>query len=424
MTITLITAGGAGMFCGSCMQDNTLAKALLKRGTQVTMLPLYTPLTLDDDLAESTPVFMGGIRLYLSHQYPWFRRLPRWMTTWLDSPAVLNYASKMGVSNDARQLGAMTVSMLKGTDGPQKALTLDVIDYITGHLKPDVVILSNTLLSGLVPALRERYSGKILGFLQGDDSFLDQLIEPYRSQTLDILHAAWSHYDGFLTYSDYYKHYIAEYLAIEPARIHVLPLGIDATPHTGQVKPLQAGAFTLGYFARIAPEKGFHLALETFAELHKRHPHVRFRFGGYLHPTRETWMQAELAKYPHLNNHITHFGSPETLSEKVRFFQQIDALCVPATFEEPKGIYVLEALANGVPVVLPAKGAFPELIASTQGGILTPDHNPQQLAGAISTWIENPAMHHQHATTGQQRLRSHHTSEKTAEALLNLLQQP
>jgi glycosyltransferase involved in cell wall biosynthesis len=421
MKISFITAGGAGMFCGSCMQDNTLAKALISRGEEVTLVPLYTPLTLDDDLSESSPVFMGGIRLYMLHQYPWFRRMPRWMTKWMDAPSVLNYATKMGVSNDAKQLGALTISMLKGVNGPQKELVLDLVDYVTNHLKPDVIILSNILLSGIVPALRQKYQGKLFGFLQGDDSFLDQLIEPYRSEAMSILRSSWQHYDGYFTYSDYYRRYIANYLSIDPAQINVLPLGIDAAPHKGQPKLLKEDTFTLGYFARIAPEKGFHVALEAFSHLHAKHPHTKFRYGGYLHPSREAWMNDELKKYPHLKDHITHIGSPKGLSEKVRFYNEIDALCVPATFEEPKGLYVLEAIANGVPVVLPSKGAFPELVASTQGGILTLDHDPRKIAEAVSSWINDPNLHRLHAHTGHQRLRSHHTSDKSAEALIGFL---
>ena len=238
---------------------------------------------------------------------------------------------------------------------------------------------------------------------------------------MSILKESWQYYDGFFTYSDYYRRYIANYLSLDADRIRVLPLGIDAIPHQGLPKPLKSDEFTLGYFARIAPEKGFHVALETFSHLKEKHPHARFRFGGYLHPSKEEWMNDELAKYPHLKEHITHIGSPATLAEKVNFYRQIDALCVPATFEEPKGLYVLEAIANGVPVVLPSKGAFPELIASTQGGLLTPDHSPNLLSEAISSWIQDPDLHHTHARTGHERLRSHHTADQSAEALIKYL---
>ncbi len=65
MHIAIVTAGGAGMFCGSCMHDNTWARSLKKLGTQVTLLPTYTPLTLDEHDESTRPVFLGGINVYL-----------------------------------------------------------------------------------------------------------------------------------------------------------------------------------------------------------------------------------------------------------------------------------------------------------------------------------------------------------------------
>ena len=41
MKIAIITAGGAGMFCGSCMQDNTLARTLRLAGQDAILVPTY-----------------------------------------------------------------------------------------------------------------------------------------------------------------------------------------------------------------------------------------------------------------------------------------------------------------------------------------------------------------------------------------------
>ena len=65
MHIAIVTAGGAGMFCGSCMHDNTWARSLKNAGAQVTLLPTYTPLRLDEHDESSNPVFLGGINVYL-----------------------------------------------------------------------------------------------------------------------------------------------------------------------------------------------------------------------------------------------------------------------------------------------------------------------------------------------------------------------
>ena len=58
-------------------------------------------------------------------------------------------------------------------------------------------------------------------------------------------------------------------------------------------------------------------------------------------------------------------------------------LSVPTTYREPKGLYVLEALANGVPVVQPRHGSFPELIEATGGGLLVSPDDPADLARVL-----------------------------------------
>ena len=50
---------------------------------------------------------------------------------------------------------------------------------------------------------------------------------------------------------------------------------------------------------------------------------------------------------------------------KVEFLKSIDIFSVPTSYREPKGLYVLESWANGVPVVQPRHGSFPELIEAT-----------------------------------------------------------
>ena len=57
-------------------------------------------------------------------------------------------------------------------------------------------------------------------------------------------------------------------------------------------------------------------------------------------------------------------------AKKVQFFHDIDVLSVPSPYHEPKGLYLLEAMACGVPVVQPNHGAFPEIIERTGGGLL------------------------------------------------------
>ena len=70
MRIAYITAGAAGMYCGSCLHDNTLAAALLELGEDVVLVPTYTPLRTDEPDVSIDRVFFGGINVYLQEKVP------------------------------------------------------------------------------------------------------------------------------------------------------------------------------------------------------------------------------------------------------------------------------------------------------------------------------------------------------------------
>src|SRR5947207_2320825 len=117
MKILSITAGAAGMYCGSCARDNALAVELLARGHDVTLLPLYTPTTTDEHSVAAPRVLFGGISIYLQQYIPLFRWTPRFLDRLWDSPLVIRTLASRSLSTDPRLLGDMTVSMLEGPNG-------------------------------------------------------------------------------------------------------------------------------------------------------------------------------------------------------------------------------------------------------------------------------------------------------------------
>ena len=110
--------------------------------------------------------------------------------------------------------------------------------------------------------------------------------------------------------------------------------------------------FTIGYFARICPEKGLHVLADAFrilAQMPGALP-CRLRVSGWLGDNYRAYLdevQGRL-KEAGLDEHFVYVDSPDHAS-KVRFLHSIDVLSVPTVYREPKGLYVLEALANGVP---------------------------------------------------------------------------
>jgi glycosyltransferase involved in cell wall biosynthesis len=411
LRIAYLTAGAAGMFCGSCMHDNTLARALTKLGCDVQLVPLYTPIRTDETAVTSDRVFLGGINVYLEQKSALFRSLPRWMTAWLDAPWLIRFATGLGIETKATELGALAVSVLKGDHGFQRQEVERLAKWIAGE-QSDVVVFSNVLTAGSARAIKQRRDTTIVVTLQGDDIFLRDLPEPHRSQAFAEIRELLSDIDGFLVNSEYYADFMAEYLTAPRDKFEVVPLGIDVTDFAGL--PLSSSNAdhrpTIGYLARLAPEKGLHVLADAFVELHQQRPELQARLhvAGWLGAHNRAYANEQFQKIEKagLSEYFRHVGEVDRLG-KLQFLQEIDILSVPTTYRDPKGLFVLEALAAGVPVVQPEHGAFPELLHGTGGGVLFPPGDPVALARALGDLLTDNA---RRKTFGEQGRAAVHAS--------------
>ncbi|MEP3480632.1 MAG: glycosyltransferase family 4 protein [Fuerstiella sp.] len=434
MKIALITAGGAGMFCGSCMQDNTMVRALRMAGHDAVLVPTYTPIRVDEDNASSKQVFLGGINVYLDSTLPGFRYLPRWSKSWLDRPSVIRTLSKFGTSTDASGLGALTMDMVKGSAGPQRSEYKRFADFLCDELQPDVIVFSNALLSGVLDQLRPRFSGRIECLLQGDDIFLEGLKPKWKPRVLQQLCDNCRHFDGFLAHSDYYRRFMSNYLEIDRQRIRQIPLAIDVEGAIPAINPdARSNAASdephnrirIGYFARICPEKGAQQFLDAALEVLKTQTNVEFVIAGFLPKQHERWFSQQYQKaiglYP---DGIFWLGSPPDRESKFRMISSFDHLCVPTEYREPKGLYVLEAALTGVPSMVPDHGAFPEVIERLNFGTLFDHTNQQALVNCIHQAIAAGSQDKQTAQAiAKQTILQHHGMEAAGKWVGDLLSQ-
>ena len=376
MKIAIITAGGAGMFCGSCMQDNTLVRALRMAGTDALLLPTYTPIRVDEENVSDSRVFLGGINVYLDSKLPGWRFLPRSLKRWLDRPGMVKWLSKRSSSTNASDLGALTIDLLKGNQGPQRQEIHELIQYLVNELRPDVILFSNALLSGIVPELRRQFSGRLFCLLQGDDIFLDALPEPWKSQAMQLVRSNALHFDRVLTHSRYYSQFMQQYLSLPAEKLTTIPLTIEdadvAISRAGSGENLAPSSMiTVGYFARICPEKGTFRFLDAAAATLQSRDDLRFVVGGFLPELHRAAFEKRLKIIQAAFGDRLHWaGSPVDRQSKMQLIRSFDWLCVPTIYHEPKGLYVLEAALAGVPSIVPNHGAFPERIQSVGGGLL------------------------------------------------------
>lgn len=426
MRIAYITAGAAGMYCGSCLHDNTLVAALQRLGHDALLIPTYTPITTDEQDVSQPRVFFGGINVFLQQKLSLFRHTPWLLDRPFDARRLLKWVSRFAAATQAESLGGLTVSMLEGEHGRQAKEVAKLVHWLASEVRPEIVTLSNVLVSGIVPEMKRRLGVPILGALQGDDVFLEALPEPSRGQSLKLIRGHCRLLDGFLATSRYYADFMAGYLDIPRERIHVVHPGLNLAGH-GDPRPAREGEpFTIGYFARICPEKGLHILAEAFRLLCQipGTPPCRLRASGWLGTANRAYFDDVVRRLQEagLADRFDQVASPDHAS-KVRFLHGLDVLSVPTVYREPKGLYVLEALANGVPVVQPRHGSFPELVEATAGGLLVNPEDPADLARGLRRLLDDPALRAELGRKGKEAVHRHFHAERMARETLAVYEQ-
>jgi glycosyltransferase involved in cell wall biosynthesis len=426
MRIAYITAGAAGMFCGSCLRDNTLVSALRRAGQDAALIPTYTPIRTDEEDVSLPRIFLGGINVYLEQKFALFRRTPRWLDHLFNRRWLLRLVSRLASQTPYRELGELTISVLRGMEGNQAKEVAELAQWLAEEWRPEVVVLTNALLSGIIPEIRRRVGVPVVVTLQGDDIFLDALSAEHREQCLALIRSNCAEVTAFIATSQYYADYMSGYLGISRNRIEVIYPGIHLTGCSGARGVRRDPPLTIGYFARICPEKGWHQLVDAYLVLRQKGrnlPPLRLRVGGYLGAADRPYFQQQMQRLERagLQGEVEHLDCP-THADKLRFLQSLDVLSVPTVYREPKGLYLLEGWANGVPVVQPAHGAFPELVEQTGGGVLVPPGQPEALAEALAELILDPERRERLGQAGAAAVQARFTAERMAQETLRLLE--
>jgi glycosyltransferase involved in cell wall biosynthesis len=377
------------MHCGACARDLHLTRGLIERGHDVMLVPLYTPLMRADELpVQPTRVFFGGLNVYLQHVTELFRRSgARWVDGMLDSERVLRTIAGWAIRTEPGKLGPLTVSVLAGKEGRQAREVLKLVRFLREQPAPDVVALTNALLSGVAGPLREALGAPVSCHLQGEDAFLDALPEPHRTEAWALVRANAERVDLFTAPGESYAGRMAGRLGVALERIAVVPPGIDAERFAPRgARPRRP--FVVGYLSRITEAKGLDVVAEAVVRLRERAggEDVRLAIAGQV-AERAYWRRVR-RRLREAGVPFDYAGQPE-LAGKLDFLAGLSAFCSGSRCEETRGMAVLEAVAMGVPAVMPAAGIFPEL-AALAGGALYPVGDAEACAEALAGLLEDP----------------------------------
>lgn len=422
MNVVQITPGAGGMYCGNCFRDNALVAALRSLGHSALLVPLYLPLRLDEpDQSAGVPIFFGGINVYLDQKWPWFRKAPSWVRHLLSRPWLLRWAAGRAAKTRAQEAGDLALSMLRGEEGNQVAELNQLIAWLQTQPRPDVICLSNALLVGLARRLKAALRAPLVCLLEGEDTFLDALPDSVRAQAWRIVAERAADIDLFITPSRYFADLMTRRLGLDAARLRVVPNGINLDGYTPSLDPPDPPV--LGYFARMCAEKGLGTLVQAYLCLHRRKPgqRLKLRIGGGCGPSDEPYVAqwrrqlqaAGLLEQVEFLPNVDRAG-------KLAFYRSLSVFSVPATYGEAFGLYVLEALAAGVPVVQPRHGAFPELIEATGGGLLCEPNNPEALAETIDRLLADPAQARALGQAGRKAVLERFSIQHMARSYLDL----
>ncbi len=416
--LVYLTAGAGGMYCGSCMHDNTLARAMQQLGIDTQLVPIYTPIRTDEYNVTVDQVFFGGINVYLQQKIPLFRHVPRFVDRVFDNPWLIRKLTSKASATDPKLLGKLTLSMLRGIDGNQRKEVVRLTSWLKGTARPQMLLLTNLLIAGGVPYWKQHLNIPIVATLQGDDVFLDYLPEPFRQQATDAIRNLARYFDGFLTHSHFYADAMARRFDLDRAKIFVTPLGIDTNDFKNLVGQTSSEIRTIGYLARVAPEKGLHLLVDAFIKLKQRPgtQHIKLLIAGWLSEQHQAYADGlfEKLRTQGLSNDFEYMGVVSR-EQKLNMLARCDVFSVPSVFLEPKGLYALEAMAACVPVILPAHGAFPELLDAAKAGWRFPPGDVDALTNLLQLVLADDSARSTASEAGRRFVLENRNARRAAE---------
>lgn len=385
--INIVPGFGGTFYCGNCLRDSGFTKSLKDLGHEAHTLPIYLPLFAEDcDNDNEVPVFYGAVNIYLKQNFPVFRKMPGWMERFFNSSSILKFAAKKAGSTRAEGLEEMTISMLRGHEGYQQEELNELIHYLKVHEKPDVVHLSNALLLGLAYKIKTDLGIPVVCSLQDEDVWVDAMKESYRPKVWNLMSEKARDVDAFIAVSHYFADIMKGKMNLPEHKIHPVYVGVDPEKYTVFKPALNPPV--IGYLSRLCEENGFEILIDAFVEMKKnpRFSQVKLRVSGGKTGDDDKFIKKQVKKL--IKNgflqdveFVDNYGK-DGLKD---FFNGLTVLSVPVLKGEAFGLYQLESLASGIPMVQPALGAFPEIIQAAAGGAI---YTPNTAKALAEKWAE------------------------------------
>ena len=418
----IIPGSGGSFYCGNCLRDAKYVEAMRRSDHMVRKLPMYLPLFADEhDLSREIPVFYGAISIYLKQQFPVFRKAPGWVDRALNSKPMLKLASRFAGSTRAKGLEEMTISMLLGEEGQQKEELQKMIEWIIENCDPDVIHLSNALLLGLAHQLGERMQVPVICSLQDEDVWVDVMKPSAAESVWKLMSNKAEDVAKFISVSDFYAGVMKEKMSLPEEKVTSVHIGVDPADYT--FKPVTEKKRNIGYVSRMCHSNGLDILADAFILLRQKEGFEDVNLvltGGstgddkkFLADIRSRLREHGLHKEVEFHEDFEEQGLRD-------YLEKVAVVSVPVRNGEAFGIYLLECMVSGIPVVQPALGAFPEIVGLTGGGVIYKENTPEALAQALEKLLSDPAEMDRLSRAGKEGVDKHFHIDVQAQRMVEV----
>ncbi|MCK5271573.1 MAG: glycosyltransferase family 4 protein, partial [Sedimentisphaerales bacterium] len=317
-----------------------------------------------------------------------------------------------------------TISMLRGEEGYQNKELDRLTTWLAQKERPDVVCLSNVLLAGMARRIRQVLDVPIVCLLEDEDEFLDALPESKRDEAWELLVQRAADIDMFIAVSQYFAQVMQKRLRLKAERLRVVRPGIPKDDFTPADQPPSLP--TIGYLSRMCRDKGLDVLVEAFIILkqNERLKDIRLCAAG----GKTAYDDPYLDKIRSRLNSSGFMDSVEFLekyhfADRYSFLRGLTVLSVPEKQAPAYGLYALESLAMGVPIVQPPSGVFPELQQEIPDGItLTKSNDPEAFAAALEPLLLDPDAARERGLRGRKKVLEKFNLNKTCSEMIEVFQ--
>ena len=416
----LVTGSGGSFYCSNCYRDMLYLRAVKNLpGMDAIAIPLYLPPEkIYVETGFDTNVFFGAISLYIREKVPFLGNMPAFIDKILDAPPLLRIAAKSAGTVRTEGLEDLTLNMISSHITTRENEVRRLVRYLKKNGKPDVIQLSNALIIGLARQIKEQMDVKIVCSLQNEDDWLNEMAEPFQSRAWQMIAEESESIDAFISPSTYYKEYFLSMSGISGDNVFVVPSGLDLAESSERSRI--PGNPAIGFFSRVSYHNGFDKLVDAFIILKREKNFSNLLLnvcGGYTSDDKPfIRQQIDKIKTAGFKSSVKIYPGFAGRGKK-EFLDSIDIMSVPVRKYDGYGLYILEANASGIPVVQPATGAFPEILATTGGGILYNPDDTETLAANIRALLSDKVMSGKLGELGRQRTNTLLTHMNMAEGM-------